>query len=43
MLNLIFKSDDDLPQALIKEESDVKKDLDRRLQKRQSACGKEGH
>ena len=43
MLNLIFKSDDDLPHSLIKEESDVKKDLDRRLQKRQSACGKEGH
>ena len=43
MLNLIFKSDDDLPHSLIKEESDVKKDLDRRLQKQQSACGKEGH
>lgn len=43
MLNLIFKLDDDLPHSLIREESDVKKDLDRRLQKQQSACGKGGH
>lgn len=43
MLNLIFKSDDDLPHSLIREESDVKKDLDRRLQKQQNACSEEGH
>ncbi len=43
MLNLIFKSENDLPSSLIKEESEVKKDLDLRLQKQQSACRNENH